>query len=114
MKNEKPASHNPQSVNGPDPLTFYITLQGTVFLYPQEASANLWPLTHTVGAMPPTTIVAEFVPLKPAGRSGHHSGKFQSNQFHRRVEQNSRNDARANCSVPILALVSFNSLWPDI
>ena len=70
MKNEKPASFNPQSVNGPDPLTLYITLQGTVFLYPQALSANQWPLTPTVGAIPPTTIVAGFVPLKPAVEAG--------------------------------------------
>ena len=68
MKNETPAK--PLFVNGPDPLTLYITLQGTVFLYPQALSANQWPLTPTVGAIPPTTIVADFVPLKPAVEAG--------------------------------------------
>ena len=70
MKNEKPPSHNPQSVNGPDPLALYITLQGTVFLYPQEGVSYQWPPTPTVGDVPPTTIVAEFVPLKPAVEAG--------------------------------------------
>ena len=74
MKNEKPA---PQFVNGHrdlsrryDPLTLYITLQGTVFLYPQTVLGNQWPMTLTVGAIPPTTIVAEFVPLKTAVEAG--------------------------------------------
>ena len=74
MKNEKPA---PAFVNGHrdlrrryDPLTLYITLQGTVFLYPQTVLQSQWPGTLTVGAIPPTTIVAEFVPLKPAVEAG--------------------------------------------
>lgn len=68
MKNETPAK--PRSVNGPDPLTLYITLQGTVFLYPQTISGSQWPGTLTVGDVPPTTIVAEFVPLKLAVEAG--------------------------------------------
>lgn len=72
-KNEKPA---PQFVDGhrPNlkkiPLTLYITLQGTVFLYPQTIMQSQWPVTITVGDVPPTTIVAEFVPLKPAVEAG--------------------------------------------
>ena len=74
LKNEKPA---PAFVNGHrdlsrryDPLTLYITLQGTVFLYPQTVLQSQWPGTLTVGGIPPTTIVAEFVPLKPAVLAG--------------------------------------------
>lgn len=74
LKNEKPA---PAFVNGHrdlsrryDPLTLYITLQGTVFLYPQTVLQSQWPNTLTVGDIPPTTIVAEFVPLKPAVQAG--------------------------------------------
>lgn len=52
------------------PLTLYITLQGTVFLYPQTIMQSQWPVTSTVGDIPPTTIVAEFVPLKAAVRAG--------------------------------------------
>lgn len=72
LKNEKPA---PEFVNGQRsltkiPLTLYITLQGTVFLYPQTIMQSQWPSSLTVGDVPPTTIVAEFVPLKPAVQAG--------------------------------------------
>ncbi len=53
------------------PLTLYITLQGTVFLYPQTASGTMWPGPHgDIADVPPSTIVAEFVPLKPAVLAG--------------------------------------------
>lgn len=52
------------------PLTLYITLQGVVFLYPQTIMQSEWPATPTVGNIPPATIVAEFVPLKPAVEAG--------------------------------------------
>ncbi|OLZ12292.1 hypothetical protein [Sulfobacillus thermosulfidooxidans] len=53
------------------PLTLYITLQGTVFLYPQTFSGTQWPGPHgDIADIPPTTIVAEFVPLKPAVLAG--------------------------------------------
>lgn len=55
---------------GTIPLTLYITLQGTVFLYPQTIMQSQWPETLTVGDIPPTTIVAEFVPLKSAVQDG--------------------------------------------
>lgn len=72
LKNEKPA---PEFVNGHRsfskiPMTLYITLQGIVFLYPQTVMQSQWPSTLTVGDVPPTTIVAEFVPLKPAVQAG--------------------------------------------
>jgi hypothetical protein len=53
------------------PLTLYITLQGTVFLFPQTISGTQWlgPDGY-VANIPPSTIVAEFVPLKPAVRAG--------------------------------------------
>ncbi|MCL4521026.1 MAG: hypothetical protein M1415_05490 [Firmicutes bacterium] len=53
------------------PLTLYITLQGTVFLFPQTISGTQWmgPDGY-VADIPPSTIVAEFVPLKPAVRAG--------------------------------------------
>ena len=70
LKNEKivhPTPQNAQKV----PLTLYITLQGTVFLYPQTYSGTIW-LGHNayIADIPPTTIVAEFVPLKPAVFAG--------------------------------------------
>ncbi len=53
------------------PLTLYITLQGTVFLYPQTSSGTIWMGRNAYPAdVPPTTIVAEFVPLKPAILAG--------------------------------------------
>jgi hypothetical protein len=53
------------------PLTLYITLQGTVFLYPQTFSGTQWPGPQgDIADIPPTTIVAEFVPLKPAVLAG--------------------------------------------
>jgi len=53
------------------PLTLYITLQGTVFLFPQTISGTQWmgPDGY-VADIPPSTIVAEFVPLRPAVRAG--------------------------------------------
>lgn len=53
------------------PLTLYITSQGTVFLYTQTSSGTQWPGPHgDIADIPPTTIVAEFVPLKPAVLAG--------------------------------------------
>lgn len=52
------------------PLTLYITLQGTVFLYPETIMESQWPMTKTVGDLPPSTIVAEFVPLRAAVKAG--------------------------------------------
>ncbi|WP_053957939.1 hypothetical protein [Sulfobacillus thermosulfidooxidans] len=60
-------THSGQNV----PLTLYITLQGTVFLYPQTFSGTQWPGPDgDIADIPPTTIVAEFVPLKPAVLAG--------------------------------------------
>ncbi|MHB1629402.1 MAG: hypothetical protein ACYCVB_13675 [Bacilli bacterium] len=66
LKNEKPAR-----LHGIDPVTLYITLQGTVFLYPQTLSGTQWPGPNgTPADIPPATVVAEFVPLKAAVRAG--------------------------------------------
>ncbi len=71
-KNEKQASPfvNGHRNTSKTPLTLYITLQGTVFLYPQTIMQSQWPIPRTIGDIPPTTIVAEFVPLKSAVEAG--------------------------------------------
>ena len=57
--------------NGNLPMTLYITLQGTVFLYPQTVTGTQWPGPQgSIADVPPATIVAEFVPLKPAVLAG--------------------------------------------
>jgi hypothetical protein len=70
LKKEKPVLPLGDLGTKKIPLTLYITLQGTVFLYPQTISENQWPATPTAGDVPPATIVAEFVPLKPAVKAG--------------------------------------------
>ena len=72
LKHEKRV---PEFVDGHRPLTkipqtLYITLQGTVFLYPQTIMQGQWPPSRTVGDVPPTTVVAEFVPLRAAVQAG--------------------------------------------
>jgi len=70
LKNEvivHPSPQNPVAV----PLTLYITLQGTVFLYPQTYSGTIWLGANSyIADVPPSTILAEFVPLKPAVLAG--------------------------------------------
>lgn len=66
LKDEKRAH-----IHGADPVTLYITLQGTVFLYPQTLSGTQWPGPDGIPAdIPPATVVAEFVPLKAAVQAG--------------------------------------------
>ena len=47
----------------------FITLQGTVFLYPFVAQSG-WPIGPFANIPPSATIVAEYVPLKPAVEAG--------------------------------------------
>jgi hypothetical protein len=70
-KNERKITKYLPTIKKKLPLTLYITLQGTVFLYPQTVSGTQWIGSNAyIDDIPPSTIIAEFVPLKAAVNSG--------------------------------------------